>query len=181
MLSIPLAANILGNVQESASLGSDLAPLSSCGLRTESDRMVTVSGEDSGWSSLVGHDRWDGQACYLRRGWASTWQERRVAPAHRGGYGVGSGFRPDPGERRELSEMSEGTVITLSRDRGHGFILSNEGQIVYFHPGAVEVPDDQCLSNRDRVRFETVDGLNGPVASRIRRLRAASPMSGSGR
>ncbi|HUT58880.1 MAG TPA: cold shock domain-containing protein [Phycisphaerae bacterium] len=72
--------------------------------------------------------------------------------------------------------MPEGAVISISRDFGYGYLRSNEGQTIVFYMDAVEDPDDQSLGDGDRVQFETMDGLNGLVAVRIRRLDAAPPL-----
>ena len=72
--------------------------------------------------------------------------------------------------------MPEGAVISMSRDFGHGFIRSNEGETIVFYLDAVEDPEDQSLADGDRVQFETMEGLNGLVAIRIRRVETPPPL-----
>ena len=66
--------------------------------------------------------------------------------------------------------MYEGTVNSVSVDRGFGFIRTpNYPEGVFFHARETDasLPFDETLRER-RVRFEVVDGPKGPRAVVVR-------------
>ncbi len=63
-----------------------------------------------------------------------------------------------------------GTIKTLVRDRGFGFI-SREGEAkdLFFHSGDVSGVTYDELKEGDAVTFEVVEGEKGPAAKNVAR------------
>lgn len=62
----------------------------------------------------------------------------------------------------------EGTIKRLIRDRGFGFIRSEDGQEVFFHRSALQGLDFDGLREGERVSFELERGSKGPRAVNVR-------------
>jgi cold shock protein len=62
----------------------------------------------------------------------------------------------------------EGTIKRLIRDRGFGFIRSEDGQEVFFHRSALQGLDFDGLTEGERVAFELERGSKGPRAVNVR-------------
>jgi cold shock protein len=62
----------------------------------------------------------------------------------------------------------EGTIKRLIRDRGFGFIRSEDGQEVFFHRSALQGLDFDGLTEGERVAFELERGNKGPRAVNVR-------------
>lgn len=62
----------------------------------------------------------------------------------------------------------EGTIKRLIRDRGFGFIRSEDGQEVFFHRSALEGLDFDGLREGEKVSFEMERGSKGPRAVNVR-------------
>jgi cold shock protein len=62
----------------------------------------------------------------------------------------------------------EGTIKRLIRDRGFGFIRSEDGQEVFFHRSALQGLDFDGLREGERVTFELERGNKGPRAVNVR-------------
>lgn len=62
----------------------------------------------------------------------------------------------------------QGTIKRLIRDRGFGFIRSEDGQEVFFHRSALEDTDFDGLREGERVTFELERGSKGPRATNVR-------------
>lgn len=81
-------------------------------------------------------------------------------------YPRGSGQYPgkpdSPGERRE-DDMPTGKVKFYDRDKGFGFIQSDDGQEVFL-PASV-LPDDAVVKSGARVEFGVVEGKEEPRRS----------------
>ncbi len=77
-------------------------------------------------------------------------------------------------KRRDLSRMGEptpphlGIVDRIFRDDGYGFILTDDGEQVYFHRNAVkEGVDFEQLEESDRVALNLEAGREGPQATTV--------------
>jgi CspA family cold shock protein len=62
----------------------------------------------------------------------------------------------------------EGTIKRLIRDRGFGFIRSEDGQEVFFHRSALQGLDFDGLREGEKVAFELERGNKGPRAVNVR-------------
>jgi cold shock protein len=62
----------------------------------------------------------------------------------------------------------EGTIKRLIRDRGFGFIRSEDGQEVFFHRSTLQGLDFDALREGERVAFELERGSKGPRAVNVR-------------
>jgi CspA family cold shock protein len=62
----------------------------------------------------------------------------------------------------------QGTIKRLIRDRGFGFIRSEDGQEVFFHRSALESVDFDGLREGEKVTFELERGSKGPRAVNVR-------------
>ena len=83
--------------------------------------------------------------------------ERELASHHeeRRHFGKSPGPRPS------------GTIVRLFPDRGYGFILTSDGQEVYFHRNALHELDFGELAAGLPVELEIERGDRGPQASRV--------------
>jgi CspA family cold shock protein len=79
------------------------------------------------------------------------WQEERDAAA-RGGQ----------------SNVANGTIKRLVRDRGFGFIRDDGGQEWFFHRSSVEAGSFDQLNEGQRVSFDEEPSQKGPRAGNIR-------------
>jgi cold shock CspA family protein/ribosome-associated translation inhibitor RaiA len=77
-------------------------------------------------------------------------------------------------KRRDLSRMQPpeppclGIVDRIFREEGYGFILTDDGDQVYFHRNAVkEGLDFARLQEADRVALNVEPGLEGPQATTV--------------
>lgn len=62
----------------------------------------------------------------------------------------------------------QGTVKRMIRDRGFGFIRSEEGSEVFFHRSSLQGLNFDSLKEGDTVEFEVENGPKGPRASAVR-------------
>lgn len=62
----------------------------------------------------------------------------------------------------------EGVIKRLIRDRGFGFIRSQDGQEVFFHRSALENLDFDGLREGEKVDFEMERGNKGLRAAHVR-------------
>ena len=83
--------------------------------------------------------------------------ERKLAAHHeeRRHFGKAPGQRPS------------GTITRLFTDRGYGFIVTDEGEEVYFHRNALHELDFTSLPLGLPVELEIERGEQGPQASRV--------------
>jgi len=63
-----------------------------------------------------------------------------------------------------------GVIDSLNRAQGHGFILIEGGDRVYFHQNAVHGLDFDELEEGTRVSFNVEQGEKGPQATTVNRL-----------
>jgi ribosome-associated translation inhibitor RaiA/cold shock CspA family protein len=76
------------------------------------------------------------------------------------------------GRTREPQHDSEnqslGQVAELPPGRDHGFLLTNQGSLLYFHRNAVLVGNFDKLRRGDEVHYVEEIGDTGPIASKVR-------------
>jgi len=63
--------------------------------------------------------------------------------------------------------MARGTIKTLIRDRGFGFISAEDGKEIFFHRTGLVKADFDSLHEGDKVEFEVEKGPRGPRATNI--------------
>jgi CspA family cold shock protein len=64
--------------------------------------------------------------------------------------------------------MSEGTVKWFNAEKGFGFITPDEGGAdIFVHYSAVLTKGFRTLEEKQRVRFEVVQGPKGPQAANV--------------
>ncbi len=64
--------------------------------------------------------------------------------------------------------MATGKVKKLIRDRGFGFITTQDGAEVFFHRNAVQGAAFDSLTEGQAVTFDTEQGEKGPRAANVR-------------
>ncbi|MGH9405086.1 MAG: cold-shock protein [Terriglobia bacterium] len=62
----------------------------------------------------------------------------------------------------------QGTVKRLIRDRGFGFIRTDDGQEVFFHRSTLQDLDFEKLHEGEKLEFEVERGNKGMRAVRVR-------------
>ena len=62
----------------------------------------------------------------------------------------------------------QGTIKRLIRDRGFGFIRTEDGQEVFFHRSTLEDLDFDKLHEGEKLEFEVERGNKGIRAVRVR-------------
>ncbi len=62
----------------------------------------------------------------------------------------------------------DGTIKRVIRDRGFGFIRTEDGQEVFFHRSNLQGLDFDGLKEGERVEFELESGKKGPRAINVR-------------
>jgi len=68
----------------------------------------------------------------------------------------------------ENNNMAKGRITRLMRDRGYGFITTEEGKDVFFHQTALQGLSFDSLKEGQPVESETEEGPKGPRAANIR-------------
>ncbi|MCH7761730.1 cold shock domain-containing protein [candidate division TA06 bacterium] len=63
--------------------------------------------------------------------------------------------------------MTKGTIKTLIRHRGFGFINAEDGREIFFHQSGLVKGDFDSLNEGDKVEFEVEKGDKGPRAINI--------------
>lgn len=71
-----------------------------------------------------------------------------------------------------------GQVAELAPEKDHGFVMTKEGGLLYFHRNAVLVGDFDRLRRGDAVSYVEEVGDTGPMATKIR-VKAATNGAGS--
>lgn len=61
----------------------------------------------------------------------------------------------------------QGVIKKMEKDRGFGFITSDDGKDFFFHLSACRSPRFDDLNLRDRVNFKPTQGPRGPRAEEI--------------
>lgn len=65
-----------------------------------------------------------------------------------------------------------GQVVEMHPDNDHGFIMTKEGGLLYFHRNAVLVGDFDALKRGDDVHYVEEMGDTGPLATKVRAVAA---------
>ena len=71
---------------------------------------------------------------------------------------------------RKAAMMTEGTVKSFDDAVGKGLIAREGCRDVYVNRAAIKHHGPHTLIAGDRVRFQLVEGLNGPCAAAVHRL-----------
>ena len=64
--------------------------------------------------------------------------------------------------------MAKGTIKRLMRDRGYGFISTEDGKDIFFHQTALQGLEFDSLKEEQPLEFEIEEGPKGPRAVNIR-------------
>ena len=64
--------------------------------------------------------------------------------------------------------MAKGTIRRLLRDRGYGFITTEDGKNIFFHRTALQGLSFDSLKEGQPVEFEIEEETRGPRAVNIR-------------
>lgn len=65
--------------------------------------------------------------------------------------------------------MASGTIKKVMKDRGFGFIRTQEGKEVFFHRSECKAIDFDGLQQGDEVDFDEQNDPKGPRARNVRR------------
>jgi len=66
--------------------------------------------------------------------------------------------------------VAEGTVKWFSEKKGYGFIEQDDGEDIFVHHSAINMPGFKNLHEGDRVRFEVGQGTKGPAAQNVTKV-----------
>lgn len=64
--------------------------------------------------------------------------------------------------------MAQGTVKWFNAEKGFGFITVDDGQDVFVHYSAIDMPGYKVLEDGQAVTFEIGTGAKGPQAESVR-------------
>ena len=73
-------------------------------------------------------------------------------------------------ELKEVSTLGEGVVKWFSDRKGFGFIAQENGQDLFVHHSAIDMPGFRTLNEGDRVSFEVEESDRGPKAKNVVKL-----------
>jgi CspA family cold shock protein len=68
--------------------------------------------------------------------------------------------------RREVKDMTKGTVIRWLNMRGYGFIKCEDGKEVFVHNS--EIQGKNSLKEGEKVEFEVTETSRGPRAVKVK-------------
>jgi CspA family cold shock protein len=71
---------------------------------------------------------------------------------------------------KEVSTLVEGTVKWFNEKKGFGFIEQEDGDDVFVHQSAINMPGFRTLREGDRVSFEVEERDRGPAAQNVTKL-----------
>ncbi|MDY7035146.1 MAG: cold shock domain-containing protein [Thermodesulfobacteriota bacterium] len=67
--------------------------------------------------------------------------------------------------------MVQGTVDKYSEDKGFGYILRDDGKLIYVERDSINMIGYKTLIPGDRVTFDIEKGIDGPEAKKVTRIR----------
>ena len=68
---------------------------------------------------------------------------------------------------KEGKVLAQGTVKWFSDKKGFGFIEQDEGNDVFVHHTAIDMPGFKTLSEGERVTFDIEENDRGPAAKNV--------------
>ncbi|MEE1342468.1 MAG: cold-shock protein [Lachnospiraceae bacterium] len=66
--------------------------------------------------------------------------------------------------------MLKGKVKWFNAKKGFGFITGEDGQDVFVHFSALDMPGYKQLDEADEVEYEIEEGAKGPQAKNVKKL-----------
>ncbi len=66
--------------------------------------------------------------------------------------------------------MANGIVKWFSDKKGYGFIEREDGEDVFVHFSAINMPGFNTLAEGDRVTFDIEEGDRGPAAANVNKV-----------
>jgi len=75
--------------------------------------------------------------------------------------------RRQRGDTKSRTPLPEGRISRLLREKGYGYLTSNDGREIYFHKNSVLNGDFSALKVGRAVRFAEEAGEKGPQASSV--------------
>jgi ribosome-associated translation inhibitor RaiA/cold shock CspA family protein len=72
------------------------------------------------------------------------------------------------GETHEAAQEFTGQIAELAPEKDHGFLMTKEGGLLYFHRNSVLSGDFDDLKRGDDVTYVEDMGDTGPIASKVR-------------
>ena len=66
------------------------------------------------------------------------------------------------------SDMATGTVKWFNAEKGYGFIARDDGDDVFVHYSAIDMPGYRTLEEGQRVEFDVGPGKKGEEAQNVR-------------
>jgi cold shock protein len=73
-------------------------------------------------------------------------------------------------QKKEVKEMTEGTVKWFNESKGFGFITSEDGSEAFVHHTSIQGNGFKTLAEGDKVSFDTEKGPKGPKAINVVKL-----------
>jgi CspA family cold shock protein len=66
--------------------------------------------------------------------------------------------------------VAEGSVKWFSEKKGYGFIEQDDGEDIFVHHSAINMPGFKNLHEGDRVSFYVGQGTKGPAAQNVTKV-----------
>jgi cold shock CspA family protein len=75
---------------------------------------------------------------------------------------------PTIGETHEAAQEFTGQIAEMAPEKDHGFLMTKEGGLLYFHRNSVLAGDFDKLRRGDDVTYVEDMGDTGPIATKVR-------------
>jgi CspA family cold shock protein len=72
--------------------------------------------------------------------------------------------------RKGVSMLANGIVDRYSEDKGFGYIVQDDGKMVFVERSSIDMTGYKTLIPGERVTFEVKDTLRGPKAKHVKKL-----------